>query len=118
MKPPEQMNDEELCRAICKELLSHYPDIDESPEIILSPDGREAIELEVKRRRWGYKFYYEVPLDPDHRISFHSEIFVLQGEVKQYPAKPRVNSYTNGDQEYNEYRAIATAALKAVRGEK
>lgn len=117
MKSPEQMNDQELAEAVAVEVLGllaiNYKDnviIWESEEDagwidILSPDGREAIEDALEARELGWRLEYS-PNHVHEKNVFKSEIFNTHGIRIEKVCLQK-----------NRYRAIAIAALNAVRGE-
>ncbi len=130
MKNPEDMNDEELAKAVAVEVLGwefvsgpHVANywmeakdedglqacnfIDDGymiSEFILSPQGREAIENNLEERGWGHRWHY-CPLDQ-----------YTTAEVTPFENGEPV-FHQEGDAKGVKFRSIAIAALKAVRGE-
>lgn len=126
---PEDMNDDELCEAVAREVLEckvsssgvwllYAKDPADEPKglltkiFILSPDGREAIEGEVKRRKWGYLS----TSDPGwEKTKSNVTVPTKHEDDSAYGPTTTFKFYSAVDK--NKYRSIAIAALKAVRGE-
>lgn len=134
MKNPEQMTDEELCEAVavevlvdrikaradegtirCPDVIGVYWEHKGQPMYtdILSPDGREAIENELERRGFGMELTISNDLLwPDKDFYASADISApiteanFEGTVESYMWSCKCK-----------HRALAIAALKAVRGE-